>query len=214
MSETTVPPCSPGHHFGRCFSLSRILYRVLTLMLLLPGTTSQKLRPPGSPLSGTGHLVSPTCPRAGAALTRGSWSPASCWCRPWAPSPWRGAPSRDGSFTRSVSVPRLLPIPRKPFAAPTLPLPHGSARPPGRCWGTSQTRHDSWRFLSTLAPEMNEGPTRRLSPFKEPPPIAVLGCSAVRRGGRAGRSQVPGTQGAPGPQIAPSGSACAAPGPG
>lgn len=78
----------------------------------------------------------------------------------------------------------------------------------------SQSRHDSWRFLSTSAPEMNKGPTRRLSPLKEPPPIAVLGCSAVRRGGRAGRSQVPGTRGAPSPQIAPSGSACAAPGPG
>lgn len=162
-----------------------------------------------------GHLVSPTCPRAGAAPTRGSWSPASCWCRPWA--------------RHSVSccpVPGWL-IHAFGLHASFAPHPTGALRsshptPAARLCHTTGTLpgHSSvpTRFLacslSTSAAQMKEGPTRRLSPLKEPPSSAVLGCSAVRRGGRPGRDKVPGTRGAPGPQIAPSRSAHAAPGPG
>lgn len=95
-------------------------------MLLLPGTTAQKLRPPDPHCQAWGtwchqpalELVLPQPGAAGAQPAVGA--------SPGLASPWRGARSRDGSFTRSASMPRLLPIPREPFAAPALPLPHSS----------------------------------------------------------------------------------------
>lgn len=92
-------------------------------MLFLPGRAAQELRPPGPHCRAWDtwchqpalELVLSQPGAAGTQPALGAWA-----------SPWCGAPSRDGSFTRSVSRPRLLPIPREPFAAPTLPLLHGS----------------------------------------------------------------------------------------
>lgn len=99
-----------------------------------------------SPPPGTGHPVSPLCTRAGAAPTWGSWSPASCWPVVPAlglPPQWRGAPSRDGSFMRSVRHalfalhPHGVPIP-----APTFPLPHSSLPgPTGPAGGAARSHH-------------------------------------------------------------------------
>lgn len=204
MNKTTEPPCPPGHHFGRCFSVSQILHGVLTLMLLLPSTTAQELRPPGPYCRAWGTCchqpaLEPVLPQPAAAGTQPAVG-ASLGLT----SPWRGTPSCDGSFTRSVSMPRLLPHPTGAFRS-SHPAPTTAP-----CQATrTMLGHISvpTRFLacslSTSAAGMKEGPTRRLSPLKESPPSAVLGCSAVRGGGPAGRAQVPGIWGPPGPQSLP-----------
>lgn len=144
VSKTTEPPLVLLATILGVAFLSQILYGVLTLKLLLPGGARSGAESTRSPLPGMGHLVSPTCPRAGAAPTRGSWNPASSWClsQPVVPRP---AMAHSRVRYPASFAPHPTGALRNSHLSPAARL---SARPPGPCWGTSQSRHDSWRAPS------------------------------------------------------------------
>jgi len=158
------PPHPPGHHFGRCRSISD-LARGADLNAAFPER----------------HCLgaeAAECPRAaghgapGVTVLPRGWSPASCRpvvLAPGSPAPRHGAPSRNASSMRP-----LLSIPAGPLLCPHL-APSG---PAGFAGATARSRHADVpsrpvvpRHVSAVEMQGGQGPSGKGQWSLSPPSL-------------------------------------------